>query len=116
MAKKKDTMPYEELECLKTTFEELDNDKSKLALSLIDEALFLGQTLSVLKQKVKDYGVVTEMCQGKYSIDRENPALRSYNISIKNYQSLIKQITELLPTQNENPKGDGFDDFGADDE
>lgn len=109
MAKK---IAYKDLEQIKKTFEELDTDKSKLALSLIDEALFLGETLKSLKDKISQDGVVTEMCQGAYSINRENPALRSYNTSIKNYQTLIKQITELLPSQEQNPKDDGFEGFG----
>lgn len=108
MAKKK-TLAYEDLKTLKETFEKMDNDKSKLALSLLDEAYFCGDTLKKLKEKVAEDGVVTSMCQGNYNIDRENPALKSYNTTIKNYQTLIKQITELLPNQNENI-GDNFDE------
>ena len=107
MAKKK-VLAYEELKTLKETFEKMDNDKSKLALSLLDEAYFCGDTLKKLKEKVEKDGVVTEMCQGNYNIDRENPALKSYNTTIKNYQALIKQITDLLPNQNNN-NGDDFD-------
>ena len=111
MAKK---IAYKDLKVIEKTFRELDTDKSKLALSLIDEAYFLGETLSKLKEKILADGVVTEMCQGNYSIDRENPALKSYNASLKNYQALIKQITDLLPPEIEIPKDDGFDSFGAD--
>lgn len=107
MAKKK-VLAYEDLKTLKETFEKVDNDKSKLALSLLDEAYFCGDTLKKLKEKVEKDGVVTEMCQGNYNIDRENPALKSYNTTIKNYQALIKQITDLLPNQNNN-NGDNFD-------
>ena len=96
-------------EDIKDTFEKMDNDKSKLALSLLDEAYFCGDTLNKLKEKVEKDGVVTEMCQGSYNIDRENPALKSYNTTIKNYQALIKQITELLPNESEN-NSDNFDD------
>lgn len=112
MAKKK-TLAYEDLKTLKETFEKMDNDKSKLALSLLDEAYFCGDTLKKLKIKVEKDGVVTKMCQGNYNIDRENPALKSYNTTIKNYQTLIKQITELLPNESEN-NGDNFenDDLG----
>nr|DAS67841.1 MAG TPA: hypothetical protein [Caudoviricetes sp.] len=108
MAKKK-ILAYEDLKTLKKTFEKMDNDKSKLALSLLDEAYFCGDTLKKLKAKIEKDGVVTKMCQGNYDIDRENPALKSYNTTIKNYQTLIKQITELLPNQNENI-GDNFDE------
>ena len=104
-----------DLKALKTIFEENDSAKSKLALSLLDKAEFMEETLKTLQEKVKKDGVVTTMCQGAYDIDRENPALRSYNTTIKNYTSVIKQLNDMLPTQDV-PQGDGFDDFGADDE
>ena len=107
MANKK-VLAYEDLKTLKETFEKMDNDKSTLALSLLDEAYFCGNTLNKLKEKVEKDGVVTEMCQGNYNIDRENPALKSYNTTIKNYQALIKQITELLPNESES-NTDNFD-------
>ena len=52
------------------------------------------------------------MCQGTYSIERENPALKSYNTTIKNFQNLLKQISELLPIDiPENDGNDPEDDF-----
>lgn len=108
MAKKK-TLDLGEL---REIYEKLDNGKSKLALSLLDKAEFMEDTLLKLQKKIKDDGVVTSMCQGSYDIDRENPALRSYNTTIKNYTSVIKQLNEMLPKETENPKDDGFDDFG----
>lgn len=110
MAKRK-VLPYEDLETLKKTFEEMNNDKSKLALSLLDEAYFCGETLKKLKEKVEEDGVVTTMCQGNYDIERENPALKSYNTTIKNYQALIKQITELLPDEKGINEDDEFKQF-----
>lgn len=98
---------------LKDTFEKLDDDKSKLALSLLDKAEFLEETLQELKIKVKLQGVITEMCQGEYSIERENPALKSYNTTVKNYTSVIKQLNDMLPTKEQNPKDDGFESFGG---
>ena len=50
------------------------------------------------------------MSQGKYSIDRANPALTQYNSMIKNYQSTVKQINDLLPKDSL----DGNDDFDND--
>ena len=109
MAKKKAL----DLKDLKPIFEEMDNGKSKLALSLLDKAEFMEDTLSKLQKKVQQDGVVTSMCQGNYDIDRENPALRSYNTTIKNYTSVIKQLNDMLPSDDK-PKDDGFDDFGDD--
>ena len=98
---------------LKKVFEETNDNRSKLALSLLDKAEFMEDTLKKLQQKVKEDGVVTIMCQGKYDIDRENPALKSYNTTIKNYTSVIKQLNDMLPTE-EKPKDDGFESFGDD--
>ncbi len=97
---------------LKSVFEELDNNKGKLALSLLDKAEFMEETLKELQIKVKTDGVVTEMCQGEYTIERENPALKSYNTTIKNYTAVIKQLNDMLPVKEEKPKDDGFEGFG----
>lgn len=96
---------------LRKIFENEENPG--LALMLLDKAEFLEATLSDLKRKVEETGVVTEMCQGSYSIDRENPALRSYNTTIKNYTSIIKQLNDMLPKKNI-LKDDDFDNFGDD--
>lgn len=108
MAKKK----ISNIEVLKNTFKQLDDDRSKLALSLLDKAEFLEDTLQELKIKVQLHGVITEMCQGDYSIERENPALKAYNTTVKNYTSVIKQLNDMLPKEPENPKDDGFEKFG----
>lgn len=99
------------LNLLKDTFEDMDSDRSRLGLNLLEEAKFMKQTLKKLKSKIRKNGVVTEMCQGEYSIDRANPALSQYNSLIKNYQSCIKQICELLPEDSGGTDDDEFDRF-----
>ena len=89
-----------DLKSLKKTFEEMDSDKGRLGLTLLDETIFMKMTLDELKKNVQDNGVVTKMCQGKYDIERANPALNQYNSLIKNYQNSIKQINELLPKED----------------
>ena len=98
---------------LRKVFEAINDEKSKLALSLLDKAEFLEETLQKLKARVKLDGVVTEMCQGDYTIERENPALKSYNTTVKNYTSVIKQLNDMLPTK-EIVNDDGFEKFGDD--
>ncbi len=109
MAKKKTL----DIKDLKAIYEGIDNGRSKLALSLLDKAEFMEDTLKKLQEKVKKDGVVTSMCQGSYDIDRENPALRSYNTTIKNYTSVIKQLNDMLPNEDKT-KDDGFENFGDD--
>ena len=98
-----------DINSIKDTFEELGTDKAKLGLSLIEEAKFMKTTLTKLKRKIKSDGVVTQMCQGKYDIERANPALSQYNMLIKNYQSCINNIVNLLP-KDEYSTEDNFDD------
>lgn len=88
----------------------MDNEKGMLGLTLIKELEFMKKTLTNLKKELVDKGVVTEMPQGKYSIERANPALSQYNSMIKNYQSTVKQISDLLPKDSM----DSFDDFDND--
>ncbi len=62
-----------------------------------------------LEAKVEKDGVVTEMCQGKYNIDRTNPALQAYNNTIKNFASVVKQLNDMLPSENK--LKDDFESF-----
>ena len=71
-----------------------------LGLALIDKAEFMEKTLKELQAKIDSGGVITEMCQGSYNIERTNPALQGYNVTIKNYTSVIKQLNDMLPSQN----------------
>ena len=98
-----------DLNSLKKTFKEMDSDKGKLGLSLLEEAEFMKKTLDKLKKNINENGVVTEMCQGAYNIERANPALNQYNSLIKNYNSTIKQISDILPKE-EFTNEDNFDE------
>lgn len=99
-----------DLKELEKTFKAMNNDKGILGLNLIDEAVFLSSELEKLKDVLMNDDTIVDMPQGAYSIKRTNPALASYNTSIKNYQSLIKQINELLPNK-EVAIEDEFDAF-----
>lgn len=88
-----------DLKALRDTFEEMNNDRTTLGISLLEEAEFMKRTLNDLKDKIEKEGVVTSMCQGKYNIDRANPALSQYNMLIKNYQTCIKSLLDLIPKE-----------------
>ena len=107
---------YKDLKKVKAMFKEIDTEKSEIVLSLVDKAIFLEDVLKELKQKVKQEGTTTQMCQGSYSIERENPALKSYNTTFKNYQAVMKQIADLVEheisnNKRENKEEDEFDKF-----
>ena len=79
-------------------------------MTLLDKAEFMNKTLINLEKKVNENGVVTKMCQGNYEIERENPALKSYNTTVKNYMNIMKQLNDMIPRNDE--LDDDFDDFG----
>lgn len=99
-----------DLKSIKETIDTMENDRKVLCNSLLNELVFMQLTLDDLKDQVNKHGVVTKMCQGKYDIDRANPALNQYNTLIKNYSSCIKQLNDLLPTDIQTT-----DDFENDD-
>lgn len=84
---------------IKETIDTMENDKKELCISLLNEIKFMNDSLIELKKNILTNGTITSMCQGKYSIDRANPALSQYNALIKNYTSCIKQLNELLPKE-----------------
>lgn len=81
-----------------------------LGLALIDKAKFMETTLCELQKKIAESGTITEMCQGAYNIERANPALNAYNVTIKNYTNVIKQLNDMLP-KSDTKKTDGFEEF-----
>ena len=91
----------------KDSIENLPKDKQEVCNSILNELFFMEQTLEDLKKEIQEKGVVVDMCQGKYSIQRTNPALNQYNTTIKNYTNCLKQLNELLP--NDPGNDDDFD-------
>lgn len=98
-----------DLKSIKMTIDTLENDKKVMCTSLLNELIFMKTTLDDLKKEIEKNGVVTKMCQGKYDIERANPALNQYNTLMKNYSSCIKQLNDLLPKEIDN--NDNFDAF-----
>ena len=97
-----------DLNSVKSTLKEIDNYTTRLCLNLLVEAEFMKKTLKKLKKEINTNGVITKMSQGNYEIERANPALAQYNSLVKNYNSTIKQILDILP--KEDPSDDGFEE------
>lgn len=95
---------------LKDTIDNLEETQKPICLGLLKELKFMESTLEKLKKDIKNKGVTTTMCQGKYDIERTNPSLQSYNSLIKNFTSTSKQLFDMLP-KDDMPN----DDFDNDD-
>ena len=86
---------------VKDSIESLPKDKQELCNNILNELIFMEKTLESLKKEIQDKGVVVDMCQGAYSIQRTNPALNQYNTTIKNYTNCLKQLNDLLPNDTD---------------
>ncbi len=84
----------------KGTIKKVYNNKRNLVENLIERCAFMIVTLKECEVEVIENGVIVEMPQGDYTIDRENPALKSYNTTIKSYQNTIKLLFDLIPDED----------------
>lgn len=96
---------------LKKILERIPENKKAVAGRLADELIFLQATLTDLKQQIKERGTVEQFIQGKQNFLRESPALKSYNITLKSYSTLYKQLTDLLPKDQDTKEKNDLYDF-----
>lgn len=52
--------------------------------------------LDDMEEQITNDGLVTKMPQGEYEIERAHPLLSAYNAMVKNYNSCLKQIADLI--------------------
>lgn len=89
---------------------QIEPQKQPIARSLVTELTFMRGTLAKLRKEVRERGVVEEFKQGKQEFTREQPALKTYNVTVSRYAALYKQLVALLPTGTANA-GDELDEF-----
>lgn len=102
-----------EEERLRDSYEELTKDKSMVADGLIRRASYMRITLEDMEKDLDDNGFVELFSQSEKQdpYERERPVARLYNTMNKNYQSIIKQLSDLLPKEVAKDEDDGFDTF-----
>ncbi|ACD22059.1 hypothetical protein FDE76_12375 [Clostridium botulinum] len=86
-----------EMKQLKRILKSIPKDRQPIAQNIYNELLFIQRTLDKLKKDVDEEGTTTLFKQGQQEFLRENPALKGYNTTIKNYSSLYRQLIDLLP-------------------
>ena len=75
-------------------FKKDTNPSAALALKLIDELKFMSGVLKDLRKKAE-------------AGDRD--ALRQYNVTVKNYQSTVRLLNDMLPGEIEKEPEDEFE-------
>ncbi len=90
---------------------DVDENRKSVMQGLIEESAFMRVTLKQLKEEIDEKGPIDEMPQGDYTILREHPALKSYNTMIQRYNSVVKEVINLLPKADIKSLDDEFDIF-----
>lgn len=102
---------------LRRQFKNIPAEMKGLADGLIRRAAYMRVTLEDYEKDIDENGYVELFTQSEKvdPYERERPVARLYNQMNKNYQTIIKQLTCLLPKQKEKAGedcgNDGFDDF-----
>ena len=99
----------------------LDRKTKRSVDSLVDEAAFMAASLYELRKIIDEKGYTEEYQNGANQKGiKKCSEVEIYNTMIKNYSSVVKQLTDLLPEDQEKGKAmtsDGFEEFinGRDD-
>ena len=99
----------------------LDKKTKKSVDSLVDEAAFMAASLYELREIINEKGYTEEYQNGANQKGiKKCSEIEIYNTMVKNYASVVKQLTDLLPKEQAKLVGgiaDGFEEFinGRDD-
>lgn len=76
----------------------LGKDRKNIAEKLCQKAAFMEVTLEDLQNQINEEGAILEEKNGNgFVVKMENPAQKSYNTMIKNYNAIIKTMADLMP-------------------
>ncbi|MBR6619386.1 MAG: hypothetical protein IKK85_03490 [Clostridia bacterium] len=90
-------------------YDDLSEPQQELAKKFVNELFFMDKTLKKLHQIISTEGAITEKTNGNgFKVREENPALKSYNAMIRNYNATLKHLLDLLP---EKPSSDALRAF-----
>jgi hypothetical protein len=103
----------EEIKRLKSLYSKIENRHKKLIDGLLQRAAYMRIQLEEYESDLDNGGYVEYFSQSENvePYERERPVARLYNTMNKNYQSIIKQLTDLLPKEQPKQESDGFEDF-----
>ena len=90
---------------LSDILELIPDEKKPIAKNIITELNFMKTTLKDLKREVKEKGATELFVNGSQQMTRENPALKSYNATIRQYSNLYKQLEALISKDQDKKTG-----------
>ena len=102
-----------EMRRLKRIYKNVDKDNKAIVDGLIQRAAYMRVTLEDWEMDIIENGYYEMFTQSPNTppYERERPVARLYNTMNKNYQSIIKQLSDLVPKPEPKQEDDGFDSF-----
>ncbi len=108
----KDERIKKEVRRLNGLFKGIEPKLKKTVQPIIEKASFMSVTLDDLQEHINANGITEEYQNGKEQWGvKKSPQVEVYNTMIKNYSSIMKQLTDLLPKKPPKQDDDDFDDF-----
>jgi hypothetical protein len=105
--KNKDWRISQEFSQLKKLLKDIPKDKFKAAEGLMQRAAFMRINLEELEKDINENGTMEMFSQTKdVEYERERPATRIYNATVKNYQAICRQLFDMLPQETAKVEAD----------
>lgn len=93
-------------------YSKLETKTKKSVSSLVDEAAFMAASLYELRMIINEKGYTEEYQNGENQKGTKKCSEVEIYINLsKNYMSIMKQLTDLLPKEVVKENDDGFDEF-----
>ena len=100
---------------LRQIYKDIKKDRLATVDGLIRRAAYMRITLEDMENDLDENGFVEMFSQSEKTepYERERPVARLYNTMNKNYQTIVKQLSELIPKEppKDGKNNDDFDDF-----
>ena len=96
-----------ELERLRSLFSSVDENKTQLVDSLVEQAAFMKIELGILQEQIRKYGSVQVSSKGA---QRQTESAKYYTKLINSYGTVIKTLNSIMG-KNVIDGDDAFDDF-----
>ena len=97
---------------LKKLYKDLPDNQKKITEKLIENAAFISVQLRIMQEDIKKNGIKEFYMNGKGQFGyKESVASKTYNITIKNYMNIIKQLNDMLPAEKKVNEDDEFEKF-----
>ena len=96
---------------IKVLFREIPKERRQFVDGLIYQFSVTTVTLERLVEELNNGEILEDFEQGKQKFRRENPAIKSYNTTIKSFTALTNQLINLMPEKEKKSTGDALMSF-----